>query len=199
MNPLAVKRAETVHDVNRLRLGLGEHFQSLVQFAFRHGGDGHEIHGGFVALVVRVLDHVQRGRNLVDVGRHADHVQDGILFRQNVLVIIAALGVGHHGELEIGLVVADDAAEVVLDAVFPAAVFAGLDAFARRLVAEFHVINAGGDAGVIDDLHDFVVEMVVVHQAAVADGAIEDLDFGPVGEPAAGGGVFGFGGFHKLR
>jgi hypothetical protein len=41
--------------------------------------------------------------------------------------------------------------------------------------------------------------MVIVHQAAVADGAIEDLDFGPVGKPAAGGGVFGFGGFHKLR
>ena len=29
VNPLAVKRAETVHDVNRLRLGLGQHFQAL--------------------------------------------------------------------------------------------------------------------------------------------------------------------------
>ena len=58
-------------------------------------GGGHEIDRRFVALVVRVLDHVQRGGNLVDVGRHADHVQDAVLFRQNVLVIIAALGVGH--------------------------------------------------------------------------------------------------------
>ena len=98
----------------------------FVQFALRNGGNGHEIDGRFVALVVRVLDHVQRGGNLVDVGRHADHVQDAILFRQNVLVIIAALGVGHHGQLQIGRVVADDAAQVVLDAVFPAAVFAGL-------------------------------------------------------------------------
>ena len=196
MNPLAVKRAETVHDVNRLGLGLGQHFQAFVQFAVGNGRGGHEVHGRFVALVVRVLDHVQRGRNLVDVGRHADHVQDAVLFRQNVLVIIAALGVGHDGELQVGRVVADDAAQVVLDAVFPAAVFALLDAFARRLVAEFHVIHAGGDAGVIDHLHDFVVEMVVVHQAAVADGAVEDFDFGPVGEPAAGGGVFGFCSFH---
>ena len=173
MHLLAVERAEAVHDVNRLRLGLGQHFQPFVQFAVGNGRGGHEVHGRFVAFVVRVLDHVQRGRNLVDVGRHADHVQDGIFFRQNVLVIIAALGVGHDGEFQIGLVVADDAAQVVLDAVFPAAVFALLDAFARRLVAEFHVINAGGDAGVIDHLDDFVVEMVVVHQAAVADGAIQ--------------------------
>ena len=122
-----------------------------------------------------------------------------ILFRQDVLVIIAAFGVGHHGQLEVGRVVADDAAEVVLDAVFPAAVFALLDAFARRLVAQFHVIHAGGHAGVVNHLDDFVVEMVVVHQAAVADGAIEDLDFGPVGKPAAGGGVFGFGSFHGCQ
>ena len=103
-------------------------------------------------------------------------------------------------KFQVGLIVADDAAQVVLGAVFPAAVFAGLDAFARRLVAQLHVIHARGHAGVIDHLDDLVVEMVVVHQAAVADGAVHDLDFGPEGEPAAGGVVFvcGFGGFHVL-
>src|SRR5437879_3058932 len=39
--------------------------------------------------------------------------------------------------------------------------------------------------------------MVVIHQPAVADRAIEHFDFRPVGEPAAGGGVFGFRSFHK--
>jgi len=67
---------------------------------------------------VRVLDHVERGRNLADVSGHANHVHDRILFRQDVFVIIAPFGVGHDGELEVGRVVADDAAEVVLDAVF---------------------------------------------------------------------------------
>ena len=59
-------------------------FPSLIQLAVGNRRGGHEVHGGFVALVVRVLDHVQRGRNLVDVGRHADHVQHGILLRQDV-------------------------------------------------------------------------------------------------------------------
>ena len=100
-----------------------------------------------------------------------------------------------------GFVVADDAADGFLGAVFPIAMFAGLDAFARRLVAEFHVIHAGGDAGVINQLDGRVLEMVVVHQAAVADGAVHDLDFGAEGEPAAGGVVFvgRFGGFHGLN
>jgi hypothetical protein len=42
--------------------------------------------------------------------------------------------------------------------------------------------------------------MVVVHQSAVANGTIEDFDFGPVGEPAALGRFLGFGslGAHKL-
>jgi hypothetical protein len=42
--------------------------------------------------------------------------------------------------------------------------------------------------------------MVVVHQSAVANGAIEDFDFGPVGEPAALRRFPGFGslGAHKL-
>jgi hypothetical protein len=41
---------------------------------------------------------------------------------------------------------------------------------------------------------------MVVHQSAVANGAIEDFDFGPEGEPAAGGSLLGFGSFraHKL-
>ena len=99
MDALAVKCAKAVHDVNRLGLGFREHFQAFVQFAVGNGRGGHEIDGGFVAFVVRVFDHFQRGRNLVDVGRHADHVEDGILFRQNVFVIIAALGVGHDAEL----------------------------------------------------------------------------------------------------
>jgi hypothetical protein len=118
-------------------------------------------------------------------------------------VIITTFGVGHDGEFELRLVVADDAAQVLLSAIFPAAMFALLDAFARRLVAELHVIHAGGDAGVIHHLHGFIVEMVIVHQSTVANGAIEDFDFGPVGEPAALGRFLGFGGFggfgaHKL-
>jgi hypothetical protein len=45
--------------------------------------------------------------------------------------------------------------------------------------------------------------MVVVHQSTVANGAIEDFDLGPVGEPAALRRFLGFGGFggfgaHKL-
>ena len=141
-----------------------------------------------------VFDHVQRGGNLADVGGHADHVEDAVFLRRDVFVVIAALGVGHGAKLERGLVITNDAAHVFLLAVFPAAMLALLDAFAGRLVAQLHIVHPRRDAGVIDDLDDLVAEVVVVHQAAIADGAVHDFDFGPVGNPAAGGGVFGFGG-----
>ena len=75
---------------------------------------------GFVALVVGVLDHVQRGGNLADVGGDADHVHDAFLLGRDVLVVIAPLGVGHDGELQVRRVVAHDAADVLLDAILPA-------------------------------------------------------------------------------
>ena len=88
-----------------------------------------------------------------------------------------------------------------LGAVFPVAMFAGLDAFAGRLVAKLHVIHARRNAGFENQLDGRVLEMVVVHQSAVADGAVHDLDFRAVGEPAAGGVVFvgSFGGFHGYQ
>jgi len=63
VNAFAVKRAEAVHDVNGLGLGFSQHFQAFVQFTVGNGRGGHEVDGGFVAFVVRVLDHFQRGWN----------------------------------------------------------------------------------------------------------------------------------------
>ena len=172
--------------------------QALVQFILGHGGYGHEVDGGLVALVVGVLDHLQRGGDLADVGGHAHHIDHALILGQDVLVVIRALGVGHDRELKLGRVVAHDAAEVLLAAVLPGAVFARHDDLLRGLVAQLHVVNPRRHAGVIDRLNHLVVELVVVHQAAVADGAIQDFDLRAVGYPAPGGRLFGFGCFSRF-
>ena len=59
--------------------------------------------------------------------------------------------------------------------------------FLRGLVAHLHVVDTGCAIGGIDRLDEIVVEFVIVHEPAVADGAIEHLDFGPVGNPALDG------------
>jgi hypothetical protein len=118
-----------------------------------------------------------------------------LVLGQNVLVIIRALGVGHNGELELGGVIPDDAAQVLFAAVFPGAVFAGNNDLLGRLVAQLHVIHARGHARLVDRLDNLVVKLVVVHEAAVPDGAIEDFDLRAVRYPACGGCFLGFGCF----
>jgi hypothetical protein len=113
----------------------------------------------------------------MDVTSDADEIDDAFLLRWNVLAVVAFARVGHDGEFQRGGVFADDAADVLLLAVFPAAVLAELDVLPRGPVADLHVINASSDAGIIDSLHDAVLEVVVVHQSAVADRAVEHADF----------------------
>ncbi len=114
-------------------------------------------------------------------------------------MVVGALGIGHHAQLEAGGVVTHDAPQVVFEAILPGAVLAGNDDFPGSLVAQLHVVNARRHAGVIDGLDDLVVKLVVVHQAAVADGAIEDLDFRAVRHPPASGRFLGFNGFGGFR
>ena len=42
------------------------------------------------------------------------------------------------------------------------------------LVADFHVVDAGRHAGIIDRANESILELMIEHQPAVADGAIED-------------------------
>ena len=132
-----------------------------------------------------VLDHLQRGGDLVDVSGHAHHINHALRLGQNVFVVIGALRIRHHRKLEGGWIVADDAAQVVLQAVFPDTVLARDDDLPRGLIAQLHVINPGLHTGGIDGLDDLVVELVVVHQAPVADGAIQHFDLGAVGNPSS--------------
>ena len=114
---------------------------------------------------MRVLDHVERGRDLADVSRDADHVDHALVFGEDVLVIIGPLGIGHDGQLQGGFIIADDAPDIVFQAILPLAVFARDNDLAGGLVTDLHVIDAGFDAGCIDCFHDLIIEMVVVHQS----------------------------------
>ena len=42
--------------------------------------------------------------------------------------------------------------------------------------ADFHIVDAAVGAAVVYSAHDFVVEAAVVHKAAVADSAVEEIE-----------------------
>ena len=189
-NLLVVERPVAVHHDDGVDRGLGEGLERLVDFRVGDGADGHDVAGRLVAFVVSILDHVHRGRDLVHIGGHADAVEHALLGRQDVGLVVGLAGVGHGGKLEGGVVVADDPAQVVLVAVFPVAVLLPGKLRLGGLVAQFHVVDASLNIGVINGLDEVVLKQVIVDQAPVADGAVQNLDLGAERHPR--GVFFGF-------
>ncbi|MBA7700262.1 hypothetical protein ES703_108972 [subsurface metagenome] len=180
---LGVEGAEAVHQVEGVNGALGNDLQGLRQFMLRHHRDRHELHRRLVALLVGILYHIHSNGYLVDVGGDANDVQNALLFRQDVFVIVAALRVRHGAQLQGSGVIADDAANVLLVAVLPRAVLAGRVYGLGALVAHLHVINARGHACFVHGPHEVVVELVIVDQTSVPDSAVKQSDVGPVGQP----------------
>ena len=111
------------------------------------------------------------------VGGHTDAVEHALVGREDVGFVVGFSGVGHCGEFEGCVVFTDDAANVVLVAKFPVAKIGPGKLILGGLVAEFHVVDARLDAGVVDGLDEIVLELVGVDQATVTDGAVEHLYF----------------------
>ena len=70
-----------------------------------------------------------------------------------------------------------DTSNVVLVAKFPVAKIGPGKLILGGLVAEFHIVDARLDAGVVDGLDEIVLKLVGVDQATVTDGAVEHLYF----------------------
>ena len=129
-----------------------------------------------------VFDHFQRGGDGVDIGCHAYHVDDALGTRLDVAPEVGSSHVRHDGDFQVGVVFANDGADVLVVAEFPLAELVGGEDVLRRLVAEFHVVHARLDVGEIQRADEFVVKIEIVHQTAVPDGRVQHLDVGSVGD-----------------
>lgn len=187
---LAVERAETVHDEDDINRCRGEHLEGLIDFGVLDGGDGHEVAGGLIAFFVRALDHVHRFGDLVHITGHPDHVQDALILGKDVGLPVALAGIGHHREFQAGclrVVVAGDAADILLRTAAEWTVLVLREKAPGVLVSDLHIIDARLNAGFVDRLDEIVVELMVVDETTVADGAVEHLQLRSVRHP---------GGFH---
>ncbi len=134
-----------------------------------------------------MFDHFDGFRDLVNVTRHADHIEHAVFGWDNVIAPIAlAAGVGHGCEFQPGgckRVVADDPPHIGFLAVPPWAEFGFWKLGGRVFVADFHVIDPSRHASLIDPSNLGVGELGIVDEAPVADGAVEHFQFGAVGYP----------------
>ena len=140
-----------------------------------------------------------RRRNLVDIGRHPDHVQHALIARQNVLVIVGALGIGHHRELEIGVVLADDAPDIFLcHRTSTGHTRSGQKSSWRPCSPIPYSRCLPSTQACIDGLDQSHRQTVVVHQPTVSNGAVQHPDLGTIGQPVPGATLFGFHHVHRL-
>ncbi len=98
-------------------------------------------------------------------------------------MVVGAFRVGHGREFQLAIVVADNATNGVLIAVLPIAELVRRENPFRGLVAHFHVVHPRRNAGVIDSFDKTVLEHVVVDQASVTHGAVQNPDLGSIRHP----------------
>ena len=98
----------------------------------------------------------------MDIGGYADQVYGTLIFGENIMVVVGLLCISHDRYLQRGVVVADNAADIVLATVFPGTVLVGGKDFLVGLVAYLHIVNAGGDAGFVNGFDQPIFKHVAI-------------------------------------
>ena len=114
------------------------------------------------------------------VGRNADHIDRALALLNDIVLVIAASDIGHDGDLRALGLIAHDRADIVIRAEFPFTELLLVEHLLRAFIAEFHVVNAGLDIGLVESLHEFILEEEIVYQAAVSQRRVDDPDAGSV-------------------
>lgn len=151
----------------------------------RRLGNRHHVDARFVTLGGAVFHHAHRGGNLVQISRHAHHVDDAVLSLDDVRFVVGAPHVRHDGNFQRRIVVAHHRADIlfVAELIFPE--FGSIEGFFRRFIAEFHVIHTRGEIHLIERFGEIVAETEIVHEPAVAQRRVEHLYILPEREERA--------------
>ena len=112
----------------------------------------------------------------MDVRSHADEVYRAVGAVDDVLFVIATTRVSHHCDFERGVVVANYGADVVVVAEFPFAESVDIKHSLVCLVAKFHIIDPGGNVGLVERVNKFVAKPELVDKSAVPERGVHHLD-----------------------
>ena len=171
-----IERAEAVDEVEHVGLAFFVHLvERFVEFRTAVTAHGHDVEGRLVAHVVEGVHHADTLVDVLDVAGYAEHLVwafGGGLHG----VHVHAAHVGHHGHLHVRFDAVLHFPQKVVVAELPRAVFLRVEKFGGVLVTHFHVVDAGCGEECIESTDEFQGEIVLVDEAAVADGAVEDFD-----------------------
>ena len=171
-----VEGAKAIDEVKDVGMAFFVHLvESFVEFRTAVAAYGHDVERRFVAHVVECVHHADALVDVLHVACHAEHLVGAFAGGLHGVHVHAA-HVGHHGHLHLGFDAVFHFPEQIVVAEFPRAVFLGVEKVRRVLVTHFHVVDAGCGKECIETTDEFQGEIVLVDEAAVADGAVKDFD-----------------------
>ena len=173
---LRVERTVAVHQINRPHAALAKQLQRCVQIRLVCLGNRHDIYSSFIPLLRAVLDHGNRSRNRVDIGRDAHQINRAILFVENILFVIASAHISHDADLHIRLVFSHNGTDILIVTEFPLTKLVYVKHFFGRLVTKLHIIHTGPDVCTIQRLHKLVRKAEIIYQTAIPQRAVHHLD-----------------------
>ena len=171
-----VECAEAIDEVKHVGVAFFIHLvECFVKFRTAVAADGHDVERRFIAHVVECIHHANALVDVLDIACHAEHLVRafGSGFHG---VHVNATHVGHHGHLDLGIDTVLDLPKEVVIAELPRTVFLRVEEFRRVLVTHFHVVNAGCGKECVQSTHEFKRKIVLIDEAAVADGAVENFN-----------------------
>jgi len=116
----------------------------------------------------------------VDIGCHPHHVNDAVFSGEDVLFVVAAAHIRHHGNLQGGLIFPHNGADILLIAEFPFAKFVGVEQLLGGLVAKFHIVHPCFDVCFIQIPGKFIRKGKIIDKPPVPERAVHNLDVGAV-------------------
>ena len=171
-----IEGAKAIHQIKHVSLAFFLHLmKSLVQFRAAIAAHRHDVEGGLVTHFVEGIHHADTLVNILHVACHAEHLV-GAFGSGLHGVHVDAAHVSHHGHLHLGFDAVLHFPQQIVVAELPRAIFLGVKKFGRVLVAHLHVVDTGSREEGVEATHKFQREIVLVHQAAVADGAVENFN-----------------------
>ena len=133
-----------------------------------------------------IEQHFDRLGNLLDITRHAHHIDHALAGWQNILSPIALARIGHNRELHprrFGVVISRNFANILFIAVAERTKISFGEHLLGVPIPNFHIVNARRNTRFIHGFHKIIIKMMVIHQTAIADRTIEYFEFRTVGNP----------------
>ncbi len=173
---LLVEVAEGIDEVKNVRLAFMFHLvERLVEFRSAIAAHRHNVQRRFETQIVERIHQIDSLVDVLHVACDADHLVRGFGSGLDGLHVHAS-DIRHYGELHRAVDAVADLPKQIVLAKFPRSVFLRVEKFRRILIPHFHIVDARRRQKLVKTTDKFQTEIVLVDEAAIADGAVENLD-----------------------